>query len=450
MQWSVNVINFSSTHSLNFITPALQIAVPAPPTGISIALVLLAILLLKLMMVSAAESAFFALKPMDIEALRTSSSFNNQLIYRHISESDKLLATLIISEYLLIISLTLCVTFIVNESTPLTLSPIVKYIIDALIAGALVYLFGNVFPKIIALHHAHGITRLLAFPLIIARRLTWPIRKITISSSWLISRQAALRSKALSFDGLTQALELSNGELHEEKEIIEGIIKFSSLDVSEIMTPRVDVIDIDINTHFDQVLATIVESGYSRIPVFEESSDNIKGILYVKDLLVYLNRKEAFEWQSLIRKAYYIPETKKINDLLTEFQSRKLHMAIVVDEYGGTAGIVTLEDILEEIVGDISDEMDQEEVNFQKLADGSIIFEGKTLLEDFFDATEIEPNQFKLVEGDAETLAGLLLEIHGEIPQKGDIINYKSYRFTVLAADNRRIKKIKFHKPVTT
>jgi gliding motility-associated protein GldE len=245
-------------------------------------------------------------------------------------------------------------------------------------------------------------------------------------------------------DELSHAVELTSADIEEEKEILEGLVKFSNIKAEEIMTARVDVVDLDIKWDFKKVLHVINESGFSRLPVFEDTPDNIKGILYVKDLLLHIDKDASFRWQKLIREAYYIPETKKINDLLREFQMQKTHMAIVVDEYGGTSGIITLEDVIEEIVGEISDELDVDEDTYKKLPDGTYIFEGKTLLNDFYKITDIDEDAFDEVRGDAETLAGLMLEIKGAMPEKNEVIEFNDYRFTILAADSRRIKKIKF------
>lgn len=242
---------------------------------------------------------------------------------------------------------------------------------------------------------------------------------------------------------LSQALELTSNSKDEDTEILEGIIKFGNIQVVDIMTPRVDMIDIDIKTTYKDLLNIIIEHGYSRIPVYSGSRDNIRGILYAKDLLAHLDKPANFRWQSLVRSAYYVPETKKIDDLLNEFQNTKVHLAIVVDEYGGTSGMVTLEDILEEIVGDISDEYDEEEKLFTKLDNHTFIFEAKIQLNDFFKIAEIEETDFIKVTDEVETLAGLILEIKGEIPAKNEQIEYNHYVFEILSVDNRRIKKVK-------
>lgn len=246
---------------------------------------------------------------------------------------------------------------------------------------------------------------------------------------------------------LSQALELTADEISDEMEILEGIVNFGNINVEEIMISRVDAIAVDVKTNFSKVKSVIIESGFSRIPVLDGSFDNVKGILYVKDLLPHHHKPNTFRWQSIIRPPYYVPETKKINDLLEEFQTQKNHMAIVVDEYGGTSGIITMEDILEEIVGDITDESDDEKETYTLEKDGSYLFEGKTLLNDFFKIVDAEADIFESIKGDADTLAGLLLEIKGEIPQKKEKFNYKNHQFIVEAVDNRRIKKIRFIPP---
>jgi len=245
-------------------------------------------------------------------------------------------------------------------------------------------------------------------------------------------------------DEISQALELtSDHELSDEKDILEGIVKFANKSVEEIMRPRVDVVSLDIKNTFPEVLEVILESGYSRIPVYTNSFDNISGILYVKDLLPHNHKANTFKWQTLIRPPFYVPETKKINSLLEEFQKNKVHLAVVIDEYGGTAGIVTLEDILEEIVGEITDEFDEEESLFSKLSKDTFLFDGKSLLVDFYKTVECDDSVFNDIKGEADTLAGLILELKGEIPAKNEEILYKQFKFTIESVDNRRIKQIK-------
>jgi len=272
-----------------------------------------------------------------------------------------------------------------------------------------------------------------------------PFVSLLVNSTSVVNTELSKYStKKLSMDELSDALKLtSDGVSDEEKEILGGITKFVNIQVSDIMTSRVDIVDVNMKTNFKELLDLVIHSGYSRIPVYSGTRDNIKGILYSKDLLPHIDKPASFRWQSLIRQAYYIPETKKIDDLLNEFQKSKIHLAIVVDEYGGTSGLISLEDILEEIVGDISDEYDEEEQLFTKIDNHTFIFEAKILLNDFFKIAEINENDFVKITGEVETLAGLILEIKGEMPAKNERIGYGRYVFEIVAADNRRIRKVK-------
>lgn len=244
-------------------------------------------------------------------------------------------------------------------------------------------------------------------------------------------------------EDLSEALDLPSTKIIEDKEILKGIVRFGNIDVKEIMKARMDIFAINIDKKFTELLPDIISSGYSRIPVYVESFDTIKGILYIKDLLSHMHKPNTFRWQSLIRPPYFVPETKKINDLLEEFQTKKIHMAIVLDEYGGTHGLITLEDILEEIVGEITDEYDEEKITYKKLGEHTFLFEGKTQLNDFYKIIGSEIDIFNEVKGEADTLAGLILEIKGKIPAKDDVIKYRNFVFSVASADNRRIKEVK-------
>jgi gliding motility-associated protein GldE len=265
------------------------------------------------------------------------------------------------------------------------------------------------------------------------------------STSVVNARLARHTKNNISMDELSHALELTTNNKDEDTDILEGIIKFGNIQVVDIMTSRVDMIDVDIKINYSALMSIIIKSGYSRIPIYSGTRDNIKGILYSKDLLPHLDKPDNFRWQTLVRPAYYVPETKKIDDLLNEFQTNKVHLAIVVDEYGGTSGLVSLEDILEEIVGDISDEYDVDEQLFTKLDNHTFIFEAKIQLNDFFKIDEIDSSDFIKITNEVETLAGLVLEIKGDIPSKNERIGYDKYVFEILAVDNRRIKKIKLY-----
>ena len=267
---------------------------------------------------------------------------------------------------------------------------------------------------------------------------------LLVRSTVIVNKCVAKRNYNISVDDLSQALELTDKtEISEESNILEGIIRFGGETAKEVMTPRLDMVDLDINSTFKEVLDCVVENGYSRVPVYEDSRDNIKGVLYIKDLLPHLKKGADFKWQNLIRSAYFVPETKMIDDLLRDFQANKIHIAIVVDEFGGTSGIVTMEDIIEEIVGEINDEYDEEERSYVKINDHTYVFEAKTLLSDFYKILKIDADVFEDIEGDADTLAGLLLEIKGEFPKLHEKLKYEHYQFEVLEMDARRILKVK-------
>jgi gliding motility-associated protein GldE len=281
-------------------------------------------------------------------------------------------------------------------------------------------------------------------PLIILRRFFWPLESILLRSGILAEKVVPQENHVLSVDDLEQALELTDkNDIKEEQSMLQGIIRFGDETVKEVMTSRQDVIDIDIKSSYADVLKCIVENNYSRIPVYQDNSDNIRGVLYIKDLLPHLSKPSNFRWQSLIRPPYFVPETKKIDDLLRDFQENKVHIAIVVDEFGGTSGIITLEDILEEIVGEINDEYDEEEKSYTRINANTYIFEGKTLLSDFYKILDLDDETFEEVEGDADSLAGLLLEIKGDFPELHERINYQNYTFEVTELDGHRISKIK-------
>ncbi len=395
-------------------------------------------------MISGSEIAYFALSLKDLDELKNHETKMNRLILKHLKFPELLLATILIGNNFVNVGIVILTSYIVSSLVDFGSSATLQFIIEIIGITGLILLFGEIIPKVYASHFSKKFASLMAYPLMIMMKLFKPLGIILVKSTNVVNKRLAKKKRALSLDELSHAVELTSGDIVEEKEILEGIVKFSNIKAEEIMTARVDVGDLDVKWDFKKVLHVIVESGFSRFPVFEGTPDNIKGILYVKDLLLYINKDASYPWQKLIREAYYIPETKMINDLLREFQTQKIHMAIVVDEYGGTSGIITLEDVIEEIVGEISDEMDVDEDLYRKLTDGTYIFEGKTLLNDFFKITSIDENEFNEVREDAETLAGLLLEIKGAMPEKNEVITYEKYRFVILAADSRRIKKLSF------
>ena len=323
-------------------------------------------------------------------------------------------------------------------------SPTIGFLVQVVIITFILLLFGEIVPKVYATRHSLSFARFMAIPLIVLEHIFRPINSILIHSTSFVNKRIQKQSQNISVDELSQALELTLEHEHsDDKEILEGIVKFGNKNVVEIMRSRVDVEALEMKDSYSKVLNMINESGYSRIPVYAGSFDNIKGILYIKDLLPHIHKNENFKWQTIIRPPFYVPETKKIDDLLEEFQKNKVHMAIVVDEYGGSSGIVTLEDILEEIVGEIADEFDEEENFFTKIADNKYLFDGKILLNDFYKITGTNEHIFDEHKGDADTLAGLILELKGEIPVAHEKLTCENFIFFIESVDNRRIKKIK-------
>ena len=314
---------------------------------------------------------------------------------------------------------------------------------NVIVITFLLLFFGEVMPKVYASGNRISITMLMAYPLSGLKKVFKPITSLLVFSSSFVKKRTLTRRSNISMDDLSDALELTSDYFDEDEKILKGIVNFGNTNVSAIMCSRIDVTAIDIKWGFDKIIPVIIDSGFSRIPVYSGSFDMVKGILYAKDVLPYTNNPTNFKWQALLRPPYFVPETKKINDLLKEFQTKKIHMAVVIDEYGGTSGIVTLEDILEEIVGEITDESDEDQVLFRKLDEKTYIFEAKILLNDFCKVMNIDEDLFEDVRGESETLAGLILEITGEIPQKDKVIKYENFIFRIESADRRRIKEIR-------
>jgi gliding motility-associated protein GldE len=305
-------------------------------------------------------------------------------------------------------------------------------------------LFGEIMPKVYCSQHALAVCRAIAGPIMVLRKLFYPLASVLIRSGVLAEKVMAKENRGLSVDDLEQALELTDkDELKEEKNMLEGIVRFGDETAKEVMTSRQDIVALDFRSSYQEVLQSIVENNYSRIPVYQESMDNVRGILYVKDLLPHLGKPQSFRWQSLIRPPYFVPETKKIDDLLRDFQENKVHIAIVVDEFGGTSGLVTLEDILEEIVGEINDEYDEEEKSYVRINANTYVFEGKTLLSDFFKILHLDDELFEDVQGDADSLAGLMLELKGDFPKPHEKLEYLNFKFEIVEIDEHRISKIK-------
>ena len=432
------------SESFLFLNTFLQVIQFQPVTfSIVIVGIITVILLLISASVSCAEMAYFSLSPADINKIKGVNR-RYDLALNHLENPELLLATILIANNFVNVGIVILLTYITSGLMIFNDATILEFLFKVVFITAILLFFCEILPKVYAGQNPKKVVGFMAYPLLAMRKIFKPLSVILVKSTGIVNKRFSKHLKNnISLDEISQAIDLTGDELQDEKDILKGIVTFGNINVSDIMTGRVDVIDIDIKSDFSKVISIIVESGYSRIPVYENSPDNVKGVLYVKDLLPHLNSKNSFEWHKLIRPAYYVPETKRINDLLQEFKSTKVHIAIVVDEYGGTSGIVTMEDILEEIVGEIQDEMDDNEANFSKLPDGSYIFEGKTLLKDFFRIIGIDEEKFEKIAGDAETLAGLLLEVKGEIPSKNEVIEINNMIFTILAVNDRRVRKIK-------
>jgi magnesium and cobalt exporter, CNNM family len=419
------------------------INVYTPDYKIIIGFVILVCLLFVSALMSGSEVAYFSLRPEDIEKLRNSKIKKNQAVLRLYNMPERLLSTILVANNTINIAIVLLSAFISAKLFDFSANPVIGFLIEVVVITFMLLLFGEIMPKVYASRHNASFALFMAFPLGLIVKLFRPVTSLLILTSSFAKKRAGLRRPDISMDDLSDALELTSDDLSEDEKILKGIVNFGNINVSAIMCSRIDVTAIDIQSGFGKVIPVIIESGFSRIPVYSESFDNVRGILYAKDVLPYVNNPDTFKWQTLLRAPYFVPETKKINDLLKEFQVKKIHMAIVIDEYGGTAGIITLEDILEEIVGEITDESDQDELLYKKLDDKTYIFEGKILLNDFNKILGLEEDPFDIVRGESETLAGLILELTGEIPKKDQTIKYHGFTFRIESVDRRRIREVR-------
>lgn len=416
----------------------------APTTGVIIAAVLAAILLVFSGFASGSEIAFFSLSPQDLNEMDPEHNSTDAQVKKLRDDSERTLATILITNNFVNVTIIMLCNYIFAHIVDFGKAVWLQFLCITVLLTFLLLLFGEIMPKIFARQNPLAFCRRMVGPLMALRRFFWPLGSILLRSGILAEKVVPQDNHVLSVDDLEQALELTDkNEIKEEQSMLQGIIRFGDETVKEVMTSRQDVVDIDIKSSYADVLKCIVENNYSRIPVYQNNSDNIRGVLYIKDLLPHLSKPSAFRWQTLIRPPYFVPETKKIDDLLREFQDNKVHIAIVVDEFGGTSGIVTLEDILEEIVGEINDEYDEEEKTYTRLNRNTYVFDGKTLLSDFCRILNVNDDEFSEVEGDADTVAGLLLEIKGDFPEVHEKLSYKNYLFEILEIEERRIAKVK-------
>ena len=415
-----------------------------PTTGVIVSGVLACLLLVVSGYASGSEIAFFSLTPNDLNELDEEKNSRDRQIMQLREDSERTLATILITNNLVNVTIIMLCNYFFVHTVDFGEAYWLQFLMITVLLTFILLLFGEIMPKVFASQHALAFCRFSAGGILRLSKLFQPLSSILMQSGILAEKVVQKENHILSVDDLEQALELTDeNELKDEKNMLEGIVRFGGETAKEVMTSRQDVVDLDFSSSFSDVLKCIVENNYSRIPVYQGSIDNIRGILYIKDLLPYLSKPSNFRWQSLVRPPYFVPETKMIDDLLREFQENKVHIAIVVDEFGGTSGIITLEDILEEIVGEINDEYDEEEKNYTRINANTYVFEGKTSLSDFFKILDLDDETFEEVEGEADSLAGLLLEIKGDFPELHERIDYKNYSFEVTELDGHRISKIK-------
>ena len=432
--------------NITFFTEGLyDINFQSPSVGIVLAAVLTVVLLLLSGFASGSEIAFFSLSPTDIASLDTEKSSKDKNIKMLRNDSERTLATILITNnFVNVLIIMLCNQIFDSLFKFGARAFWFEFVSKTVLLTFLLLLFGEIMPKIYSRQDSLKFCRMSVNGILFLRKFFWPLEWMLIVSGILAEKVVQKKRRQLSVDDLEQALELTDkDDIKDEQSMLKGIIRFGDETAKEVMTSRQDIFDIDIKNSYDDVLKCIVDNNYSRIPVYQDSTDNIRGILYIKDLLPHLQKLSNFRWQSLIRPPHFVPETKKIDDLLREFQENKVHIAIVVDEFGGTSGLVTLEDILEEIVGEINDEYDDDEKVYSKLNDNTYVFEGKVLLIDFCKILDISDEEFSEVEGDADSLAGLLLEIKGDFLNIHEKIDYKNYTFEILSIEERRISRVK-------
>ena len=392
-------------------------------------------------LVSGSEVAFFSLTARQKSEMEDNGDSRDGAILSLLKDVDELLATILVTNNLVNIGIVILTSTII-DALLLFNSATLEFVVKSVLVTFLLLLFGEILPKVLSQSNPHGFARYVVYPVKIFRWICYPLSYVLVRTGGRLSR-IATRSDDISMEQLADAVDLARGASREEHQMLSGIINFVNTEVEEIMRPRIDITALDIKASFEQVKKTIIESGYSRIPVYDEDLDNIKGALYVKDLLPYINNGNEWGWQQLLRKIYFIPKHKKIDDLLRDFQENKIHIAIVVDEYGATQGLVSLEDVLEEVVGEISDESDVDESFYERVNANTYIFDGKTHIGDFERVLELDEDCLQDVQGRAETLAGLMLELKRDLLKKGDMVETHNIRFTVHSMDAHRVEKIK-------
>lgn len=417
------------------------------PIAIFPGLLVLVLLIISSGLVSSSETAYFSLKPPDFETLRNGKSGSDKLLLLFRTKPKELLATILIANNLINVGIVILSTYLSSILFDFGANRVLAFVVEVLSITSIILVFGEIIPKILANKKPLMVARLMAKPLNIMLIIFKPLSILLVRSTKIIDKKVGKKGHSISMSEISDAIEITTDDSapKEEKMILKGIATFWEKEASEIMQSRVNVTALDVATPFSEVMKVVSDSGFSRIPVYKESMDKVQGILYIKDLLTLSGKEKDFDWVSIIRPAFYVPENKKLNDLLQEFREKKIHLAIVVDEYGGTSGIITLEDIIEEIVGEISDEFDKDDKQFKyrKLSENSYSFEAKTSLNDLCKILELDDDFFDEVKGESDSLGGLLLELEGKIPEKGAKIIFKQFEFTVTDVDLRKIKEVK-------
>jgi len=411
-----------------------------------IGIVILCLLLVASALISGSETAFFSLQPADIDELESRNDAKSQLVLKLREIPKTLLATILIANNFINVTITLLATYIMAQLFDMANHPVESFLLEVVIVTSLILIVGEITPKIFASKRPIAVSRFMARPLRFLNGFFKPLSKPLVNSTSFMDKHLEKKKGEISLEDLSTAVEIATDESTppEEKLMLKGIASFSEKEVSNVMIPRVDIIGVEKDMEFTAMLATVIKSGFSRIPVYDETLDKVSGILYVKDLLPYLDA-QSYEWQKLIRPAFFVPENRKINDLFQDFREKKIHIAIVVDEYGGTSGLITMEDVIEEIVGEINDEFDQttEEEHYKKLDDGSYLFKAQTSIVDFCKVFGVDEDYFEPMQGEADTLAGLILEIEGRIPEIGFKFNFEKFHMEITDSDPKRIKEVK-------
>ena len=411
-----------------------------------IGLGVLCLLLIASALISSSETAFFSLKPADIDELESRDDAKSRLVLELREKPKSLLATILIGNNFVNVTITLLSTYIMSRLFDMVAYPVAAFLLEVVIVTSLILIVGEITPKIYASKRPVKVARFMARPLHFMNGFFKPLSRLLVNSTAFMDRHLEKKKGEISLEDLSTAVEIATEESTqpEEKQMLKGIASFSEKEVSGVMIPRIDIVGVEQSMEFLDMLATIIKSGFSRIPVYDETLDKVTGILYVKDLLPYLDA-QSYEWQKLVRPAFFVPENRKINDLFQDFREKKIHIAIVVDEYGGTSGLITMEDIIEEIVGEINDEFDEgnTEEHYKKLDDGSYLFKAQTSIVDFCKVFGVDEGYFEPMQGEADTLAGLILEIEGRIPEIGFKFNFEKFHLEITDADQRRIKEVK-------